>query len=109
MVERSRTTGTASIKRSALKGRGSSLIPSTSRALAGRDDAMKKARESGEFGAQRVFVGKDSDKTAAVTLFDAKGKPRIKLSVDAAGTGRLEFLDDTGKAMYSLPESSKPR
>ena len=52
-----------------------------------KTEAMKKARESGEFGAQRVFVGKDSEKTASVTLFDAKGKPRVKLSVDAAPPG----------------------
>ena len=74
-----------------------------------KTEAMKKARESGEFGAQRVFVGKDSEKTASVTLFDAKGKPRIKMSVDATGMGRLEFLDETGKVSYSLPESSKAR
>lgn len=74
-----------------------------------KTDAMKKARESGEFGAQRVFVGKDSEKTASVTLFDAKGKPRVKLSVDAAGIGRLEFLDDAGKVSYSLPEAAKTR
>jgi hypothetical protein len=74
-----------------------------------KTEAMKKARESGEFGAQRVFVGKDSDKTASVTLFDAKGKPRIKMSVDAAGIGRLEFLDETGKVSYSLPEPTKAR
>lgn len=74
-----------------------------------KTDAMNKARESGEFGAQRVFVGKDSEKTASVTLFDAKGKPRVKLSVDAAGIGRLEFLDEVGKVSYSLPEAPKSR
>jgi len=74
-----------------------------------KTEAMKKARESGEFGAQRVFVGKDSDKNASVMLFDAKGKPRIRMSVDAAGAARLEFLDEAGKVSYALPDSSKPR
>jgi hypothetical protein len=74
-----------------------------------KTDAMKRARESGEFGAQRVFVGKDSNKTASVALFDGKGRPRIKMSVDATGAGRLEFLDESGKVSYSLPEASKAR
>jgi hypothetical protein len=47
------------------------------------------------------------DKAAVVRLADANGKPRIKLSVDAAGAPKLEFLDETGKAPYSLPQDSK--
>jgi len=32
-----------------------------------------------------------------IRLSDAKGKPRLKISVDAAGTPKLEFLDENGK------------
>jgi hypothetical protein len=74
-----------------------------------KTEAFRRARESGEFGAQRVFVGKDADKNASVVLFDAKGKPRIRMTVDAAGFGRLEFLDEAGKVSSSLPEAARPR
>ena len=50
---------------------------------------------------------RDRDKAAVVRLADAKGKPRIKLSVDATGAPKLEFLDETGKVTYSLPQDSK--
>jgi len=58
-------------------------------------------------GAERVMVGRDREKAAVIRLSDAKGKPRIRLSVDAMGAARLEFLDDAGKVTYSLPQESK--
>jgi hypothetical protein len=51
-----------------------------------------------------VFVGKDVDRSASVALSDADGKPRLKLTVDANGNPRIEFLDDTGKVTQRLPE-----
>jgi hypothetical protein len=74
-----------------------------------KTEAVKKLQESGALGAQRVFVGKGRDKAAAVILSDAKGKARIKMSVDEAGVAKLEFLDESGKVSYSLPEDSKKR
>ncbi len=68
--------------------------------------ALKELREI-PGGAERVLVGRDREKSAVIRLSDAKGKPRIRLSVDAAGTPRLEFLDETGKVTYSLPQDSK--
>jgi hypothetical protein len=68
--------------------------------------AMKELRELAG-GAERVLVGRDRDKSAVIRLSDAKGKPRIKISVDAAGTPKLEFLDEDGKVTYSLPKESK--
>ena len=56
--------------------------------------------------AERVMVGRDREQAAVVRLSDAKGKPRIKLSVDVAGSPKLEFLDETGKVTYSLPQNS---
>jgi hypothetical protein len=67
--------------------------------------AMQKLREMAGGVAERVLVGRDREQAAVVRLSDAKGKPRIKLSVDAAGVPRLEFLDDTGKVTYSLPQA----
>jgi hypothetical protein len=63
-----------------------------------RDSAAKL----GLAGAQRVFVGKQTDKTATVILADAKSRPRLRLVVDSAGAARIEFLDDGGKVVRSL-------
>jgi hypothetical protein len=73
-----------------------------------RTEAMKKLRETaaaqGLGGAQRVFVGRTVKNEAAVSLADAKGKPRIVMSVDAADVAKLQFLDEDGKVIFSLPE-----
>jgi hypothetical protein len=53
--------------------------------------------------AQRVFVGKDENKTAMVTLADREGKPRLQMIVDSNGTPALNFLDQSGHIVYSLP------
>lgn len=68
---------------------------------------MKAFRETGALGIERVSVGKDRDQAAAIRLADPKGRMRIKMSVDATGTPKLEFLDETGKVTYSLPQESK--
>jgi hypothetical protein len=73
-----------------------------------RTEAMKKLREDaaaqGLGGAQRVFVGRTEKNESVVSLADAKGRPRILLSVDAADTARIQFLDETGKVIFSLPD-----
>lgn len=74
-----------------------------------KTEEIKKLRESGALGAQRVFVGKGRDKAATVTLSDSRGKARITMSVNEAGVAKLEFLDADGKVLYSLPEDSKKR
>lgn len=66
-----------------------------------KDQAMK--RLGAEWGAQRVFIGKQPDKSAVLMLADAKGKTRIKIAVDAAGNPNIIFLDDNGKEIYKLP------
>ena len=53
--------------------------------------------------AQRVFVGKDVNKTAMVTLADRMGSPRLQLLVDSNGTAKINFLDSSGKVVSSLP------
>ncbi len=49
---------------------------------------------------------KGRNKDAVIYLYDAKGKERIRMSVSAEGTPKLEFLDADGKVTYSLPNSS---
>ena len=76
-------------------------LEKTRRMAAVRDSATKL----GLGGAQRVFVGKQSDKTATVILADAKSHPRLRLVVDSAGVARIEFLDDGGKVLRTLTAS----
>jgi hypothetical protein len=68
-----------------------------------RDSAQKKLAEA--WGVQRVFVGKQADKSAILMLADAKGKTRLKIAVDAAGKPTIDFLDENGKSIYTLPPS----
>src|SRR5712691_10866833 len=68
--------------------------------------ARKSLRESG-FSPTRIFVGKNKEREAKVTLYDAKGNARINMIVDAAGAPRLEFLDEGGKVTYSVPGNHK--
>ncbi|HKV51086.1 MAG TPA: hypothetical protein VJO52_07800 [Gemmatimonadaceae bacterium] len=53
---------------------------------------------------KRVFVGRTLDDDAAVLLLDKHGKTRARLAVDSAGVASLQFLDDSGKVVYSLPK-----
>jgi hypothetical protein len=62
--------------------------------------------QTAEFSPTRVFVGKNKEREANVTLYDAKGNARINMVVDESGSPRLDFLDETGKVIESLPSSS---
>lgn len=69
-----------------------------------KTQAMQKLRESSGAGvAQRVFVGKTRDKAAALSLSDPQGRTRAQLIVDAQGAARLEFLDEKGTVIQSIP------
>jgi len=71
-----------------------------------KQGARKNLSEA-NFSPTRIFVGKDKEREAKVTLYDAKGNARINTIVDAAGVPRLDFLDESGKVTYSLPGSTK--
>jgi hypothetical protein len=74
-----------------------------------KDAAMKQLQaqqKNGDFGATRLFAGKTPDKNATVYLCDAKGNPRLRLSVTAAGDAKIDFLDESGKVTYSLPQTT---
>lgn len=75
-----------------------------------KDAAMKQLQDqakNGDFGATRFFAGKTPNKDAAVVLCDAKGHPRLRLTVSASGQAKIDFLDETGKVTYSLPQASR--
>jgi hypothetical protein len=71
--------------------------------------AYKEMRDKGEFLVNRLFIGRGRSKSSIVELSDAKGKPRIELSVEPNGNPKLNFLDENGKVIYSLPEDAKAK
>jgi stress response protein SCP2 len=72
---------------------------------AARNGARKEMMERGEFMVTRLMVGRGRNKSALIILRDAKGKPRITMSVSAEGTPKLEFLDAGGKVIQTLPDA----
>ena len=43
------------------------------------------------------------DKTVALRLMDPEGRERIRISVDSNSNARLEFLDEEGSVIHTLP------
>ena len=69
-----------------------------------RAAAVKEARAQAQPGHQRLFVGKDRGRASVVNLFDASGRPRLVLKVEADGAASIEFLDAAGKVINRLPQ-----
>lgn len=74
-----------------------------------RQKANREFRESDAATVSRLAIGKSRDKTSLIMLNDGKGKPRLRISVAASGTPKLDFLDENGKVFYSLPEDAKAK
>lgn len=74
---------------------------------AARKAALKELAESGTFGNERLVLGRGRSKSSFIELLDKKGKTRIEISVSEAGTPKINFLDENGKIVYSLPDDSK--
>lgn len=72
-----------------------------------RNAAYEELAESGVFGNQRLVLGRGRNKSSFIELADAKGKTRLEISVDEAGTPKINFLDENGKVVYTLPDASK--
>lgn len=71
-----------------------------------KTQGMQKVRKmpgAWDSGAQRVFVGRNKQNAAALTLSDSRGRPRLQLMVDAQGAPKLEFLDEKGAVVQQLP------
>jgi len=69
-----------------------------------RKVAYQKMRDDNLLATSRMFIGKSRDDASLIILNDLKGKERIIMKVDAQGKPKLEFLDETGKVIYSIPE-----
>ena len=75
-----------------------------------REKAYQTLLDNGEITTTRLFVGKTRDEdTTIIRMSDIKGKPRIVMSVEKNGNPKLNFLDENGKVIYSLPEDAKPK
>lgn len=74
-----------------------------------RDAAKQKMRENGEFLVNRLFIGKAWNKRSLIQMSDANGKMRLELAVEPNGNPKLNFLDENGKVIYSLPEDAKAK
>ena len=74
---------------------------------AARKAAFKEMQERGEFLVNRLSIGRGRNKSAIISLRDAKGRERIQISVTADGTPGINFLDEKGKVTYRLPEDKK--
>jgi hypothetical protein len=53
--------------------------------------------------AQRLFIGRDPARSAIVNLRDPQGRTRLRMLVDSAGAGRIEFLDERGTVTRTIP------
>lgn len=69
-----------------------------------REAALQALVDQGQLTSRRLFLGKSRDEVSMLALYDIKGNARIRLRVDADGTARLEFLDEEGQVVHSIPE-----
>lgn len=68
-----------------------------------RDAAVKAVRAKAPPGPRRLFVGKNTDKSATVSLADGQGRPRLVMRVSEDGSSSIEFLSADGKTMQRIP------
>ena len=57
--------------------------------------------------ATRLYAGRDTEKNAVVNLFDPLGRIRLRLRVDSLGHASVDFLNDSGRVTFSLPDSAR--
>lgn len=71
-----------------------------------KQSLQKRWEEAGGRPTQRLFIGRTLGKSPAVVLADAKGNPRIMMLVSSDGQPMLNFLDEQGKVIQSLPHAA---
>ena len=69
-----------------------------------REAAIQEMKDNNELTTHRLFLGKRRDNSTMLLLNDIKGKPRIVMLVSPDGTPKLEFRDESGNIILSLPE-----
>ena len=68
-----------------------------------RQKATAAVRAAAPPGPRRVFVGKERDRSATVSLADADGRPRLTLSVGADGKAAIELRGENGAVTNRWP------
>ncbi|MBV7532471.1 hypothetical protein [Chitinophaga sp. sic0106] len=53
---------------------------------------------------RRMFIGRNVNADAGVFLYDAKGKPKMKIYVDKAGNPKIEVRDSSGQYKNIIPQ-----
>jgi hypothetical protein len=71
-----------------------------------KDRLRQQWIDAGGRQTKRLFVGKTRGKSSAVILADTQGRPRIMMLVDPSGTPKLDFLDESGEVIQSLPQAA---
>jgi hypothetical protein len=71
-----------------------------------RRAAIQKMIENNELTRNRLFLGKRHDNSMMLVMSDLQGRPRIRMQVEPDGTPRLEFLDDKGTILSTLPDQA---
>lgn len=66
--------------------------------------AIEEFLSTHDEGASRMTLGRQPDQSVGLELKDEAGRPRIVMRVDADGTARLQFLDESGAVVTQLPE-----
>jgi len=69
-----------------------------------KEALKKKWEEAGGAQTPRLFVGKTRGRSSAVILADTKGNPRIMMLVTPEGQPMLQFMDEKGQIIQSLPQ-----
>ena len=69
-----------------------------------KDALLQKWKDAGGQQTGRLFIGKTRGKSSAVIMSDAKGNPRIMMLVSPEGNPILNFMDERGKVIQSLPQ-----
>jgi hypothetical protein len=71
----------------------------------GKWQTLEKLRAQRVFETYRMFVGKHTDKSSVISMFDRNGQNRLRLKVDSLGQPSLTFYDEKGRPTLKLPDS----
>lgn len=66
----------------------------------------QKWKDAGGEQTQRLFVGRTRGDSSALILADAAGRPRIVMTISPGGEPALDFMDDQGNVIQSLPQAA---
>jgi hypothetical protein len=67
-----------------------------------QDQVIQLMLERGQRVSNRVLLGTTGDGASALSLADAKGRPRLMLIVTADGKPSVQFLDEGGQVTRSI-------